>query len=371
MSSRKGKCPGCKTPKSTHQFGTPGKNCPGPTESLIENTEHEDHASDEPSTSVLLAAIRSLSSQVEHIQLQHDALQKQVGSNKSGTDAERAETTAQDTPLAKPLAAGSSIPNITEKTTQAAAKGEYIDFSDLLSTLSVPSATNVPIANPSELPGLNDVTYVIKGHRKRQIDSFDTWLQAWNVYEKLIMAAQPERYTELASYREQIQFANRKFRWSPVYMFDIHSRMAYASKVSRDQHARLDILDTTLYATVLDASALRPHPRQCSRCKSFDHLVRDCTFPAPDQMEETSPAQKSSGYGRHLSGNRPLGDQLSAWKYAKWYSPSGQEGCNLFQRKACYQGTNCKRAHICKTCRGDHPAADCAIASTNRVPFSH
>ena len=33
----------------------------------------------------------------------------------------------------------------------------------------------------------------------------------------------PEHYTELATYREQIQFANRKFRWSPIYMFGIHS----------------------------------------------------------------------------------------------------------------------------------------------------
>ena len=140
----------------------------------------------------------------------------------------------------------------------------------------------MPLTNPRVLPVSSDVTYVIKGHRKRHIDSFDTWLQAWNVYEKLVMAAQPEHYTELATYREQIQFANRKFRWSPIYMFGIHSRMAYASKVSRNPRARLDILDTTLYATVLNASALRRHPRQCSRCKSFDHLVRDCTFPAPD-----------------------------------------------------------------------------------------
>ena len=369
MSSRKGKCPGCKTLKSNHQFGSPGKHCPGPVEDAVDDTEHEDNL-DEPSTSVLLAAIRSLSSQMENIQLQHDTLKKEVKANQSSWDTQAQstlQTTAPETKQATPPTAGSLAPNITEKTAQSAAKGEYVDFADLLATLSVPSASNVPLPNPVS----SDVAYIIKGQRKRQIDSFDTWLQAWNVYEKLVMAAKPERYLELATYREQIQFANRKFCWSPIYMFDIHSRMAYASKVSRDPHARLDILDTTLYATVLDASALRPHPRQCSRCKSFDHLVRDCTFPAPDQMEETSPAHKPSGYGRNISGNRPFGDQLSAWKYAKWFSPSGQEGCNLFQRKTCYQGANCKRAHICKTCRGDHPEADCAIASTNEVPISH
>ena len=180
------------------------------------------------------------------------------------------------------------------------------------------------------------------------------------------MVTQPARYTELASYREEIQFANRKFRWSSVYIFDIHSRVAYAKKLQHDSGARLDILDTTLYATVLDASALRPHPRQCTRCKSFDHMVRDCAFPASDQMEETL-TQNAFGIGPR----NPFIHQNPTWKYAKWYSPSGQEGCNLFQRKACYQGPQCKRAHICKTCRGDHPEAGCAIASSNKVPISH
>ena len=175
------------------------------------------------------------------------------------------------------VAAGIST-SVSEKIAQAAAKGEYIDFAGLLSTLSAFAPTSVAFASANVLPtqGDNSVTCVIKSPRKRHIDSFDTWLHAWNVYEKLVMAAQPARYTELASYREQIQFANRKFRWSSVYLFDIHSRMARASKCLHDSSARLDIIDTTLYATVPDTSALRPHPRQCSRCKSFDHMVKDC-----------------------------------------------------------------------------------------------
>lgn len=136
------------------------------------------------------------------------------------------------------------------------------------------------------------------------------------------MAAQPSRYTELASYREQIQFANRIFRWSSVYMFDIHSRMAYAKQIQLGNSASLDVIGTTvtLYATVLDVSALRPHPRQCSRCKSFDHLAKDCTFLAQDQMEENS-LQKSTGYGARTS----VGNQNLSWKYTRWYSPQARK----------------------------------------------
>ena len=139
MSSRKGKCPGCKTLKAPHQFGSPGKNCPGPTEDPVDGTEHDEYTSDEPSPSVLLAAIRSLSSQMETMQLQHDALKKQVKEAKQAEiSSQSSETSAQDTQPTTPPLAGISASNIPEKTAQASAKGEYIDFSDLLSTLSVP-----------------------------------------------------------------------------------------------------------------------------------------------------------------------------------------------------------------------------------------
>ena len=66
-------------------------------------------------------------------------------------------------------------------------------------------------------------------------------------------------------YREQIQLANRKFCWPCVYMFDVQTRTRVASR--KDTDVSLDVLDTTLYTTILDASALRAHPKQCTRCK--------------------------------------------------------------------------------------------------------
>ena len=51
---------------------------------------------------------------------------------------------------------------------------------------------------------------------------------------------------------------------------------------------------------------------------SFDHMVKDCGFPAPEQIEE-----KKTGNGKN-----------SPWKYPNLYAPSSQEECNLFQRNA-------------------------------------
>ena len=161
-----------------------------------------------------------------------------------------------------------------------------------------------------------------------------------------IVSARPERCLELAAYREQIELANRKFRWPCVYMFDVQTRTRAASR----KDIRLDVLDTTLYTTILDASALRAHPKQCTRCKSFDHLVRDCPFLAQEEPQE---AAKPTGTSSQFSG----ASAPDSWKFDKWFT--GQEGCNLYQRKWCNLSDACKRAHVCKACRGDHPKADC------------
>ena len=159
-----------------------------------------------------------------------------------------------------------------------------------------------------------------------------------------IVSAQPERYLELAAYLEQIQLTNHKFHWPCVYMFHVQTRTQAASR--KDIH--LDVLDTTLYTTILDASALCAHPKQCTCCKSFDHLVRDCPFLAQEKPQEAAkPAGTSSQF---FGASAP-----DSWKFNKWFTATGQEGCNLYQRKWCNLGDACKRAHVCKACRGDHP----------------
>ena len=147
-----------------------------------------------------------------------------------------------------------------------------MDFSDVLSALSVLRSS---LSNEGILHSISgDLIAISRPQLKRLVDSFDLWLQVWTKYEMEIVSAQSEHYLELAAYQEQIQLANCKFRWPCVYMFDVQTRTRVASR--KDIH--LDVLDTTLYTTILDASAFCTHPKQCTRCKSFDHLVRDCPF---------------------------------------------------------------------------------------------
>ena len=173
-----------------------------------------------------------------------------------------------------------------------------------------------------------------------------------SVDEIEIVSAQPERYLELAVYQEQIQLANRKFRWPCLYMFDVQAASC--------KDIRLDVFDTTLYTTILNASTLRTHPKQCTPSKSFDHLVRDCPFLTQEKPQE---AAKPAGTSSQCSG----ASAPDSWKFDKRFTATGQEGCNLYQRKWCNLGDACKQAHVCKACRGDHPKADCPGPTGNEI----
>ena len=112
--------------------------------------------------------------------------------------------------------------HLPEKFAPAAVNGEYVDFSDVLSALSVLRSSPSDEGMLRSISG--DLIAISRPQRKRLVDSFDLWLQVWTKYEMEIVSAQPERYLELAVYREQIQLANRKFRWPCVYMFDVQTR---------------------------------------------------------------------------------------------------------------------------------------------------
>ena len=187
-------------------------------------------------------------------------------------------------------------------------------------------------------------------NQRTTIESFDIWLEAWTIYENLLLEKYPTRHKELSRYRDIIHKANRKYLWSSVYSYDVHFHL----NAALDPDTRLDVLDTTLFTTLLDSSAVRKEDttlldssavrkdgKSCQRCKSPDHLIRDCPFCAKSAMEENQSLKKS-------------GTRQSTWKFEKWFTDTGNEGCNLFQRNACNQDKECKRAHVCKACRGDH-----------------
>jgi len=86
----------------------------------------------------------------------------------------------------------------------------------------------------------------------KTIESFDQWLEAWTTYKTTIVLAIPIYDKELASYRNISHKANRKFLWAAVYNFDTQ----YCRSLE-DIPRQFDKIDTMLYATILDSSAVR------------------------------------------------------------------------------------------------------------------
>ena len=169
------------------------------------------------------------------------------------------------------------------------------------------------------------------------------------------MASDTNRYPELASYRQQIQLANRRFRWPNVYLFDIQTSMAYATKFSHDSGARLSDVDTTLYATVLGSSVLRPNPRQCSRCKSIDNLVKDCAFPASEQTEDKT------------TGN----EKNSPWKYAKWYPPPAKKDTTSLKEMPVTREPTANASLFGSLVGGTTPRKICPPSTASSLPVSN
>ena len=368
-SKHKNKCPGCGTQKDKHDFAAMGKHCEGPEErdpdsdGTMEESPVEEEKQLAPDSGdkqdALLQAIRALSSQVEALQLEKQTLRDTVTELKTTKDkigggasthepSARADSKdnnspiqmAQQPPSSSHSGSGQPIAGTVLKAVKA---GAYVDFLDLLPRLKVKPDTCGDV-----ISGTGDRK--ASATQNVTIESFDSWLEAWNIYEALVMDVSPLRYKELARYRDVIQKANRKFVWSAVYNYDVQFRLSLTLNTS----ARFDTVDTTLYTTILDSSAVRREGVPCQRCKSPNHLVRDCLFRAKTALEENQGAKKIS--------SRPRPDasqQHYAWKYDKWFTSNGKEGCNLFQRNSCQQGTECKRAHVCKACRGEHSLADC------------
>ena len=86
---------------------------------------------------------------------------------------------------------------------------------------------------------------------------------------------------------------------------------------------QFNIVDSTLYTTILDSSMVR--------CKSEFHLVGGCSLGRKRRW--TKKGMKKTGQGA----------SAHQWKYEKWFH-NNTEGCNLFQQRACQQ-------HVCKACR--------------------
>ena len=96
-----------------------------------------------------------------------------------------------------------------------------------------------------------------------------------------MMEARPSQFSELCAFRDIMQSANRIFRWSAVYTYNV----GFWSKLANGDLSGFDQLNQTLYITVFNVTALHSDARQCAQSKSHDQLASICLFHSQSLME--------------------------------------------------------------------------------------
>ena len=226
---------------------------------------------------------------------------------------------------------------ITQKTKDAALRGEFVNLSEFL------QFAESAVSNDLEPSVQNGILTFAPRKPKKCIESFHSWLMAWNSYEQLLISEKPELYNRLVCYRRFIQSCDVKFMWHATYSYDCRFR----AKLAQAHSFQYDQIDYDLYITIFDTTAVRRNAKTCFRCKSLEHSVQDCPFPSRNPMEENKKGQKGKTSERWFHNNT--------------------EGCNNYQSGKCvFPG--CKRAHVCRQCRGSDPFYKCATCGGKALP---
>ena len=102
------------------------------------------------------------------------------------------------------------IPNVPLKLQHKIIQGEFIDLSELLQADFQFKYASVDSHDAFKLVH-KDKTVLMQARKKgKQIDCLSTWLSAWALYEQVMVYAYPQRYSELAYYRNFIMQQDKK-----------------------------------------------------------------------------------------------------------------------------------------------------------------
>lgn len=150
---------------------------------------------------------------------------------------------------------------------------------------------------------------------------------------------QPFAYLPCAEYRNFILDCSYKYMWNAVSQFDAKHRIKLASRGSLE----FGTIDHTLFIMTFHSSTARKNGT-CFRCKSTDHFVGNCLF----QEERKEPTPRSGSYNQPIAYHQ------------------GKEICTSSRTRN--DTLACKRAPVCKICRGPMPLSRCNVCSPQSQP---
>ena len=302
---------------------------------------------DRGDNTALLQAIQAIRMDIKDVSKRLEKLEEDPGSvHVAGQSVQN--TARQETPEQSATAETSQqctgtnytprLAHLDHKLVTSAKTGVFVNLADYLPRVDKVKDNDTSVEASMTLAG----SLHFHPRNKAVLDSFHTWLSAWNIYEQVLVKFRPELYFALSDYRQLIQDCDRKYAWESVFAYDVRFRCRLAASPNPFSFGSID---SELFVTILDASAVKTSTT-CFRCKSRDHKVGQCPF----QAHQPSVAPDKTGPQSKNTERRPT-------RPTPWYH-NNQEGCNNFQFDKC-RFPDCTRAHVCRQCRGPEPHSRC------------
>ena len=144
------------------------------------------------------------------------------------------------------------IPSVPLKLQQRIIQGEFIDLSELLQADFQFKYASVEANDAFKLVHKGETVLMWPRKKGKPIDSLGTWLSAWVLYEQVMVYVYPQKYSELAYYRNFIMQQDKKSNWPAVQMYDIRFWAMYTH-----HSCPFTTMDQALMTTILDATAVK------------------------------------------------------------------------------------------------------------------
>jgi hypothetical protein len=241
---------------------------------------------------------------------------------------------ANGTPVVQPTVTAPNIlqtevPGVSQKTLDAAVRGEFIDINEFVTPIM--ASSYLPLTDIEPYIDSNGSVCYKQKRLSRKVTNFSSWTEAWMRYQKFLVGhLGAEIHNSMVDYFVFVLESDRKYSWSAIAILDYKHRLAISKKPTLGDRLAFARVDPLVLPTVLDASSLKPNATRCRRCSGYDHVTSSCPFPEMG----------------------PTGQKTSK-------SEKGQEICQNWNRDKCRFGTSCSRKHACRVCQGSLPFFQC------------
>ena len=177
--------------------------------------------------------------------------------------------------------------------------GEFVDLATLLlnAMFSGTTGTETSKSLTAQLTPVGNDLSVCPQPSAKKINSFTTWMEAWNTYLVILINHFPVRAPELVAYQRIITSASIQYPLVAWLNYDIQFRILATS----DPSLCWDTRHTDLWLQCVTAPSLPTIRWPCSHCGATNHFSKNCPFhprgiPAPtDGQRQANMSSSSSG----------------------------------------------------------------------------